>query len=522
MSFAATPVDVPTLYRRVARGLKQIGFDVVLDSTFARELVLRDHVREFLERRDARARGTGASLPMLSSACPGWICYAEKAHAELLPYVAQTKSPQQISGVLAKHVVAPQIRDDADIYHVTVMPCYDKKLEASRPAFTDDATGAKEVDCVLTTGELHDLLVGHGIDLQAAVDAGAEMPLDLVDLALQEPGGVVGAGAVGVNGTRKTAGDAAVSAPHARVNGMNTNAAHGRVNGTATEETHEPNGTATDAIHKQANDIAKGYLAPAPAPEIPALLKQPGSSSGGYLYAVLEEVWRQACTEKDPQSLALDVRVIRSTDYTDFILRDASGAVLFKGALCYGFRNLQNLVRKVQRETGARAGRSAQRGRGRGLVRRVRAKQGAADDDDAAACAPYDYVEVMACPGGCVNGGGQMRPPTDLATSQDEPMPSADDGDAPIQGWQGTSGNWVQLVEETYWDGASLSLTRDSKDYAKGAMALIEKGDGAPDRHARRLNDFAARLDESISKKGLFRTEYTGVQPETNGLAVQW
>jgi len=22
----------------------------------------------------------------------------------------------------------------------------------------------------------------------------------------------------------------------------------------------------------------------------------------------------------------------------------------------------------------------------------------------------YDYVEVMACPGGCVNGGGQLRP----------------------------------------------------------------------------------------------------------------
>ena len=23
---------------------------------------------------------------------------------------------------------------------------------------------------------------------------------------------------------------------------------------------------------------------------------------------------------------------------------------------------------------------------------------------------PYDYVEIMACPGGCLNGGGQIKP----------------------------------------------------------------------------------------------------------------
>jgi iron only hydrogenase large subunit-like protein len=39
---------------------------------------------------------------MLASACPGWICYAEKAHAEMLPFIARTKSPQQIIGTLVK------------------------------------------------------------------------------------------------------------------------------------------------------------------------------------------------------------------------------------------------------------------------------------------------------------------------------------------------------------------------------------------------------------------------------------
>lgn len=34
------------------------------------------------------------------------------------------------------------------------MPCYDKKLEASRPDFFLEQFNTREVDCVLTTGEV--------------------------------------------------------------------------------------------------------------------------------------------------------------------------------------------------------------------------------------------------------------------------------------------------------------------------------------------------------------------------------
>lgn len=40
-----------------------------------------------------------------------------------------------------------------DIYHVTVMPCYDKKLEASRSDFYNDIYRTRDVDCVLTSGK---------------------------------------------------------------------------------------------------------------------------------------------------------------------------------------------------------------------------------------------------------------------------------------------------------------------------------------------------------------------------------
>lgn len=38
-----------------------------------------------------------------------------------------------------------------DIYHVTVMPCFDKKLEASRNQFFDVDSQTKDVDCVITS-----------------------------------------------------------------------------------------------------------------------------------------------------------------------------------------------------------------------------------------------------------------------------------------------------------------------------------------------------------------------------------
>ena len=41
-----------------------------------------------------------------------------------------------------------------DIYHVTIMPCYDKKLEASREDFYNDIYRTRDVDCVISTSML--------------------------------------------------------------------------------------------------------------------------------------------------------------------------------------------------------------------------------------------------------------------------------------------------------------------------------------------------------------------------------
>ena len=40
------------------------------------------------------------------------------------------------------------------MYHVTIMPCYDKKLEASREDFYNDIYRTRDVDCVISTRKL--------------------------------------------------------------------------------------------------------------------------------------------------------------------------------------------------------------------------------------------------------------------------------------------------------------------------------------------------------------------------------
>lgn len=44
----------------------------------------------------------GGGLPMLASACPGWVCYAEKAHGDLLGFVSAVRSSQGVMGALVK------------------------------------------------------------------------------------------------------------------------------------------------------------------------------------------------------------------------------------------------------------------------------------------------------------------------------------------------------------------------------------------------------------------------------------
>lgn len=288
---------------RISSFLKWLGVDYVFDTNFGRDISLYECASEFLEyyRRNRNEEG-----PLICGACPGWICYAEKTQPQLIENLSRVKSPQQIMGTLTKYFFVQKILGSAgyspaQIFHVTVMPCYDKKLEASRSDFFDETFQTRDVDCVISTSELMKM-----IDEKVGMNI-FNLPKCNLDSQLS-------------------------------FNGLS----HG------------------------------------------------GSGSGGYLENVLRVAsWKlfnvninfdsfgNLCC--DDWRVSLQIETQRNSDYQDFILSEReSGRILLRFAKVYGFRNVQNLVRKMKN-------------------RKVN----------------YDYVEVMACPGACLNGGGQLRPEPD-------------------------------------------------------------------------------------------------------------
>ena len=142
-------MSASSLHCRLKTVMTRIGVRYYTGIEHASQISLLESSRYALDRiRDNQV--------VVSSVCPGWICYAEKTHPHMLPFLDPTKSPQQIQGSLLKRAMS-------NVWHMCVMPCHDKKLEASRSVFA--RRGSRDVDCVITTHEL-DLILGmHNVQI---------------------------------------------------------------------------------------------------------------------------------------------------------------------------------------------------------------------------------------------------------------------------------------------------------------------------------------------------------------------
>jgi iron only hydrogenase large subunit-like protein len=278
--------------------VRRLGVAAVLDAGAAHELALLEGGAELV----SRLRG-GGPLPLLASACPGWVCYAEKRHGEtVLPHLSAVMSPQAVAGVLAAKLwpAATPAAAGRSVFHASVAPCFDRKLEASR-AQLRDAAGAPGTDCVLTAGEVLEELVAACPSPERVALLAAE------GAALLEPAW---------------------------------------------------------------NCVAEG-----------SLYSAPGGGAGGHAEAAAHIAARELWGVRlPPGPLPWQARAgAGASDFRELTLQpppDApTGSRPLRLAAVYGFRNIQTLVRMLKR-----------------------------------GAAPYDYVEVMACPGGCTNGGGLPKP----------------------------------------------------------------------------------------------------------------
>lgn len=364
------------------------GFTWILDTNVAREACLVIGADEVLGTETTPA--SSDPKPTLTSNCPGWVCYAEKTHPHVLPHLSKVKSPQALMGTLLKTTLSRILGiPPSKIWHLAVMPCFDKKLEASREELTDSVwagdgkpgRGVRDVDCVITSKEILMLSESRG--------------LNFFDLA------------------------------HERL---------------STPRLQFPDAQLDRFLFPQHNAHRSTPVA---------------GSSGGNLYFVLQSV-----VSKNPGS-AIQVIRGRNMDVTEYLVNSATGEPIFKAARYYGFRNIQNLVRRLKPARPSRM----PGGKAFGSARRPTGK---------AAGLEHAYVEVMACPGGCTNGGGQIKVDDPIIidrrgfsgkpgpqeqkqwlTEVDEAYFSADDTD--VEGSADLNGAGSDVV-----DGISPSYIRDT------------------------------------------------------------
>jgi len=156
---------------QMVSALRKLGFDRVFDTNFTADLTIMEEGHELIERLTE-----GGVLPMITSCCPGWIKFAEQFYPDLLPHISSCKSPQQMFGAVAKTVYAEREGiDPAKMVVVSVMPCVAKKFEAQRPEMR--ASGYQDVDYVLTTRELGQMLREAGVDLTKLPESDYDRPL---------------------------------------------------------------------------------------------------------------------------------------------------------------------------------------------------------------------------------------------------------------------------------------------------------------------------------------------------------
>ena len=150
--------------------MRRLGFAKVFDTSFSADLTIMEEGSELVHRIK-----NGGVLPMFTSCSPGWIKFVETFHPDFIPNLSTCKSPQQMLGAVIKTFYAEHEKiDSRKIFSVSVMPCTAKKFEASRAEMGRD--GYRDVDAVLTTRELGQMIRMFGMDLRNLNPEHADSP----------------------------------------------------------------------------------------------------------------------------------------------------------------------------------------------------------------------------------------------------------------------------------------------------------------------------------------------------------
>lgn len=156
---------------KMVAALRKLGFDYVFDVTFGADLTIMEEASELVQRIKENK-----NLPQFTSCCPAWVKYAEIYHDDMLKYISSCKSPIGMQGPMIKTYFSQNAKiDPSHIVNVAVTPCTAKKFEITREELNvsrkfHDVSNLKDMDYVITTTELVEMIQKSGIDFLSLKD----------------------------------------------------------------------------------------------------------------------------------------------------------------------------------------------------------------------------------------------------------------------------------------------------------------------------------------------------------------
>lgn len=168
------PPGENTIYK-IYTALHMLGFDLAFDTSVSADMTIIEETNELAE---ILAKGEKRKYPLFTSCCPAWIKFVETKHPELIPYISTSKSPMEMFGAVIKEYYKPSDEEcGLETFHVAIMPCTAKKMEAARDEFVRD--GKPDVDAVITTKELAAMIRELGIQFADLEPTAPDMPFSI-------------------------------------------------------------------------------------------------------------------------------------------------------------------------------------------------------------------------------------------------------------------------------------------------------------------------------------------------------
>lgn len=312
---------------RLCSILQTVGIKYVLNYNTIVKYCLDKAFEEFSEKILSQKEIENKQNYLISSECPGWICYAEKKIGDwIIPFLSNIKSPQQVMGNFLKNAFNKKY-PDKEIYISCIMPCFDKKLEATRENHKDNKNNL-EVDTVISTIEILDLL--------------SKLNIDFLTFKSEKKQNVF----YTFKNLAKMFNDDYQD---------------------KTQDVDEklPN-YESNIKNKQLDEIESTNF----------FYTDNNFSSNGYVEYLIQKLIETESAKNKEMKHSISRKNLKNSDYKDIELKlvyDNSEVRIFSFAIIYGFRNIQNLIRNKNK-------------------------------------IKYQYMEIMACPGGCINGGKIFSP----------------------------------------------------------------------------------------------------------------